>query len=110
MCCVVPAAGESVNRWSPRESDWGSALSASQRAALRKNLQEVREAFGMDTSKEASSAATKLRVLSSLESVLVGLRELRGTPEFWQQLAPGLRVRYEDFQGDLAAMRSSWRE
>lgn len=41
--------------------------------------------------------------------VLEALQELRANQGFWLSLGPAFRVRYEDFQGDLAALRQAFR-
>jgi hypothetical protein len=56
-----------------------------------------------------SSAATRLRVMTTLDVAMVALRELRDTDDFWLALGPAYRIRYEDFQADLASARISWR-
>ena len=45
-----------------------------------------------------------------LRLVLEVLRDLRGDGRFWLSMGPEFRVRYEDFQGDLAALRASFRD
>ena len=56
------------------------------------------------------SEIDKRRVSAYLVVVLDTMRALRSEPEFWVQLGPALRVRFEDFQGDLAALRASFRK
>jgi len=48
-------------------------------------------------------------VSAYLAVVLDTMLALRREPEFWVQLGPALRVRFEDFQSDLAAVRASFR-
>jgi hypothetical protein len=50
------------------------------------------------------------RVVAFLVGIGDGLRVLRANPDFWLSLGPAMRVRYEDFQGDLAALRAAWRK
>lgn len=57
-----------------------------------------------------SSEIDRRRVVVRLDEALNALRGLRADQGFWLSLGPGFRVRYEDFQGDLAAMRVAWRE
>jgi len=45
-----------------------------------------------------------------LRLVLEVLRDLREDQRFWLSMGPEFRVRYEDFQGDLAALRASFRK
>ena len=61
------------------------------------------------TSTAESSEVDKGRVSAYLAVVLDTMRALRSEPEFWVQLGPALRVRFEDFQSDLAAVRASFR-
>ena len=56
-----------------------------------------------------SSEVEKRRVSDYLAVVLDAMQALRREPEFWVQLGPALRVRFEDFQSDLAAVRASFR-
>jgi len=56
-----------------------------------------------------SSGIDERRVSAYLAVVLDTMRALRSEPEFWVQLGPALRVRFEDFQSDLAAVRASFR-
>ena len=55
------------------------------------------------------SEIDKRRVSAYLVVVLDTMRALRSEPEFWVQLGPALRVRFEDFQSDLGAVRAAWR-
>lgn len=57
-----------------------------------------------------SSEIERHRVVAFLDGIGCSLRELRADPDFWLTLGPGFRVRYEDFQGDLAALRAAWRK
>ena len=62
------------------------------------------------TSTGVSSEIERLRVVAFLDGIVDSLRALRCNPRFWLSLGPAFRGRYEDFQGDLAALRASWRE
>lgn len=62
------------------------------------------------TSIGVSSEIERHRVEAYLTGLLDSLRALRADPEFWLSLGPAMRVRYEDFQGDLAALRAAWRK
>ena len=62
------------------------------------------------TSTEVSSEIERHRVVAFLDGIGDSLRVLRGNPRFWLSLGPAFRGRYEDFQGDIAALRVSWRE
>lgn len=55
------------------------------------------------------SETERRRVLAYLSGVSDSLRVLRADSVFWLSLGPALRVRWEDFQGDLAALRRDWR-
>lgn len=57
-----------------------------------------------------SSEIDRRRVVVQLDAALNAMRALRADQVFWLSLGPGFRIRYEDFQGDLAAMRVAWRE
>lgn len=56
------------------------------------------------------SETERLRIYGTLCRLSGELHALRGDPRFWLSLGPGFRVRYEDFQGDLAAVRAAWRK
>ena len=62
------------------------------------------------TSTSVSSGIDERRVSAYLAVVLDTMRALRSEPEFWVQLGPALRVRFEDFQSELAAVRASFRK
>lgn len=49
------------------------------------------------------------RVSAYLAVILDTMRALRGEAEFWTRLGPAFRVRFEDFQSELAAMRVAFR-
>jgi hypothetical protein len=49
-------------------------------------------------------------VIDVLAVVISSLRALRDDRGFWLTLGPAFRVQYEDFQGDLAALRAAWRK
>ena len=57
-----------------------------------------------------SSEIERRRVIVSLDQALTALRTLRDDQRFWLGLGPGFRVRFEDFQGDLAMLRAAYRE
>jgi hypothetical protein len=57
-----------------------------------------------------SSEIDRRRVVSILCGIGDSLMELRASPDFWTGLGPAFRVRYEDFQADLATLRSAWRK
>jgi hypothetical protein len=57
-----------------------------------------------------SSEIDRHRVIAYLDGILASLRALRGDPKFWLGLGPAFRVRYEDFEGDLAMQRAAFRE
>jgi len=57
-----------------------------------------------------SSEIERMQVSDYLADVSALLRVLRDEPGFWLSLGPAFRVRYEDFQGDLAALRAAWRK
>ena len=61
------------------------------------------------TSTSVSSGIDERRVSAYLAVVLDTMRALRSEPEFWAQLGPALRVRFEDFQSDLGAVRAAFR-
>lgn len=65
---------------------------------------------GSRPSNGVSSEIERHRVIAFLDGIGDSLRVLRGNPRFWLSLGPAFRVRYEDFQGDLAALRASWRK
>jgi hypothetical protein len=50
------------------------------------------------------------RVVAYLDGLLASMRSLREEQKFWLGLGPAFRVRYEDFQGDLAMLRAAYRE
>ncbi len=50
------------------------------------------------------------RVVAYLYGIGESLRVLRADRDFWLSLGPAFRVRYEEFQADLAAMRAAYRE
>lgn len=50
------------------------------------------------------------RVVAYLDGLLASLRSLRDDQKFWLGLGPAFRVRFEDFQGDLAMLRAAYRE
>jgi len=56
------------------------------------------------------SESERLRVFDQLWMVLEILRDLRENQRLWLSMGPEFRVRFEDFQGDLAALRASWRK
>ena len=62
------------------------------------------------TSTEVSSEIERHLVVAFLSVIGDSLRELRCNDRFWLSLGPAFRGRYEDFQGDLAALRASWRK
>lgn len=62
------------------------------------------------TSTGVSSEIERHRVVAFLDGIGDSLRVLRADPDFWQSLGPAFRVRYEEFQGDLAALRAAWRK
>lgn len=62
------------------------------------------------TSTEVSSEIERRLTVALLAVIGDSLRVLRDDTHFWLSLGPAFRVRYEDFQGDLAALRASWRE
>ncbi len=62
------------------------------------------------TSTGVSSEIERHRVVAILDVIREDLQALRGDPDFWLGLGPAFRVRYEDFQGDLAALRAAWRK
>lgn len=64
---------------------------------------------GPRSSTAVSSEIERHRVQAYLTGLLDSLRALREDPEFWFSLGPAMRVRYQDFQGDLAALRAAWR-
>jgi len=68
------------------------------------------ESPGKRPSTGVSSEIERRRVVVQLDTALNALRSLRVDRGFWLSLGPGFRIRYEDFQGDLAAMRVAWRE
>jgi hypothetical protein len=51
-----------------------------------------------------------MQVSDYLSDVSALLRVLRCEPGFWLSLGPAFRVRYEEFQGDVAALRAIWRK
>jgi hypothetical protein len=57
-----------------------------------------------------SSENERRAVYQYLTGIGIALREVREMPEFWHSLGPAFRVRFEDFQGDLAALRAAWRK
>ena len=57
-----------------------------------------------------SSEIERRRVIVSLDQALTALRTLRDDQRFWLGLGPAFRVRFEDFQGDLAMLRAAYRE
>jgi hypothetical protein len=57
-----------------------------------------------------SSEIERHRVVAFLDGIGDSLRVLRADQDFWLSLGPAFRVRYEDFQGDLAALRAAWRK
>jgi len=57
-----------------------------------------------------SSEIERHRVEAYLTGLLDSLRALRQDEGFWRNLIPAMRVRYEDFQGDLAVLRAAWRK
>jgi hypothetical protein len=57
-----------------------------------------------------SSEIERRRVIVSIDQALTALRTLRDTQQFWLGLGPAFRVRFEDFQGDLAMLRAAYRE
>lgn len=67
------------------------------------------EGLKLRTSTGVSSEIERRRVCAFLDGISDSLRALRADSEFWLSLGPSLRVRYEDFQGDLAALRIAWR-
>jgi hypothetical protein len=56
-----------------------------------------------------SSGIERRVVLEHLTALLSTMRELRDLPGFWYYLGPTVRVRFEDFQGELAALRAELR-
>jgi len=56
------------------------------------------------------SEIERRRVDGQLRLVQGVLRDLREDQRFWLIMAPKFRVRYEDFQGDLAALRACFRK
>lgn len=56
------------------------------------------------------SEIERRRVVDHLGMVLEILRDLRENQKLWLSMGPEFRVRFEDFQGDLAALRASWRK
>ena len=50
------------------------------------------------------------RVIAYLDGLHASLRSLREDQKFWLGLGPGVRVRYEDFQGDLVMIRAAYRK
>jgi len=56
------------------------------------------------------SEIERRRVDGQLRLVQEVLRDLRDDQRFWLSMGPKFRVRYEDFQGDLAALRASFRK
>lgn len=57
-----------------------------------------------------SSEIELRKVREHLDRLSDSMRALRAEPKFWLSLGPAFRVRYEDFQGDLAALRVAWRK
>ena len=65
---------------------------------------------GLKPSPALASEIERRRVIAYLEGISASLRSLRGEPKFWLGLGPAFRVRYEDFQGDLAMLQAAYRE
>lgn len=79
-----------------------------QREKLHQDLQKVKDHLASQPSTEVSSEIERRRVVAFLDGIGDSLRVLRDDPDFWLSLGPAFRVRYEDFQGDLAALRAAW--
>jgi hypothetical protein len=62
------------------------------------------------SSSGVSSGIKRRVVLEHLTALLSTMRELRDLPGFWYYLGPSARVRFEDFQGELAALLAELRE
>lgn len=73
-------------------------------------MSQMESPEGSRPSNGVSSEIERHRVIAFLDGIGDSLRVLRGNPRFWLSLGPAFRVRYEDFQGDLAALRASWRK
>ena len=56
------------------------------------------------------SEIERRRVVDHLGMMLEILRDLREDRRFWLSMGPKFRVRFEDFQGDMAALRASFRK
>jgi hypothetical protein len=80
------------------------------RAKLQQDLQKVKDHLECQPSTGASSVIERRVVLEHLTALLSTMRELRDLPGFWYYLGPTVRVRFEDFQGELAALRAELRE
>lgn len=65
---------------------------------------------GLKPSPALATEIERRRVAAYLEGISASLRALRGEPRFWLKLGPAFRVRYEDFQGDLAMLIVAYRE
>jgi hypothetical protein len=87
----------------PREAD-----------VLRRASEKLREEKDLPgkvtPSTGVSSEIERRRVIVSIDQALTALRTLRDTQQFWLGLGPAFRSRFEDFQGDLAMLRSAYRE
>lgn len=66
--------------------------------------------MGEQASTGVSSEIERRWVIAYLEGISASLRALRAEPKFWLGLGPAFRVRFEDFQGDLAMLRAAYRE
>lgn len=80
------------------------------RQKLQQDLQNVKDHLNGQGSTGVSSEIERRRVLVSLDQALTSLRTLRDDQRFWLGLGPAFRVRFEDFQGDLAMLRAAYRE
>lgn len=80
------------------------------RQKLQGDLQKVKDHLSGQGSSVVSSEIERRRVIVSLDQALTSLRTLRDDQRFWLGLGPAFRVRFEDFQGDLAMLRAAYRE
>jgi hypothetical protein len=80
------------------------------RAKLQGDLRKVKDHLNGSGTTGVSSEIESSRILANLGVLLDTMRALRGEADFWTRLPPSYRVRFEDLQGDLAALRAAYRK
>jgi hypothetical protein len=75
------------------------------RQAFSQSFQNEMGSEGLKPSTVVLSGIDERGVSAYLGVLLDTMRALRGEAEFWCRLGPAFRVRFEDFQSELATMR-----